>query len=127
MIIMKYHTVIFNDCLFHCGNFSEYLKKLYNAVSIRESNMKIFTFTSTIDTHEVPKNQISSLSLNVNSKEIKPVNFKLNNYLRLSFLNIPCLSSNHVMVLVINLSLIRILLIFLLYVGETWKMPVILL
>ena len=59
MVIMKYHTIKFSDCFFHCRNLSQYFKKLYESVSMRKSNLKFGTVTSTKDTYQIPKNQIS--------------------------------------------------------------------
>ena len=57
MVVMKYPTI--TVCLFHCRNLSQYFKKLYKLVSIRKSNLKFGTVTSTKDSHQIPRNQIS--------------------------------------------------------------------
>ena len=46
-------------CLFYYHNLSQYFKKFYKSVSIRKSNLKFCTVTSTKDLHQIPKNQIS--------------------------------------------------------------------
>ena len=59
MIILKYGTIMLNDSLFHCSNSSQYLRKLFKSVSVRKSNLKFCTVTSTKNSHYIPKNQIS--------------------------------------------------------------------
>ena len=59
MIILKYGTIMLNDSLFHCSNSSQYLRKLFKSVSVRKSNLKFCTVTSTKNLHYIPKNQIS--------------------------------------------------------------------
>ena len=64
MIVMKYRTIMINGSfLFHCYKLLQYLKKLYEPVSVRKSNLKFCTVTSTKDSQQIPKNKISVLEL----------------------------------------------------------------
>ena len=56
MVIIGRLTAV---CLFHCCDLSQYFKRLCKLVSIRKSNLKFFTVTSTKNTHRIPKNEIS--------------------------------------------------------------------
>ena len=58
MVIVKYQTIMFSESLFHCCNFSQYLKNLHKSVSIRKSNLKCCTVTFIWNTHQKPKYQI---------------------------------------------------------------------
>ena len=60
-------------CLFHCCNSSQYFKKLYKSVSVRERNLKFRTATSSKATHQIPKNVISvAESLNPGQFRLTP-------------------------------------------------------
>ena len=51
-------------CLFHCRNLLQYLKKPFNSVSVRKSNVKQFcTATSSKGSHQIPKNRYLLLRL----------------------------------------------------------------
>ena len=56
MVIMKYWTVKFNDSLFIL--IVAIYRNTLQIVSIRKSNLKFCTITSTKDSHQIPKNQI---------------------------------------------------------------------
>ena len=54
---MKYRRIMFNGSLFI--SFSQFVTILFKSVSIRRSNLKFRTGTSTKDTHQILKNQLS--------------------------------------------------------------------
>ena len=57
---MKYGTVMFNESLFmSLSQFVAIPEKFFQSVSMRKINLKFCTVTSTKDTHQMPKNQIS--------------------------------------------------------------------
>ena len=56
MIIIRKSRTVF---LFHCCNLVQFLKKLFKSVSLRRSNLKFCAVTSTKDTQQIPKSQIS--------------------------------------------------------------------
>ena len=46
-------------CLFYCRDSLHNFKRIYKSVSIRKSNLKFSTVTSTKDRHRIPKNEKS--------------------------------------------------------------------
>ena len=47
------HNNLLTICLFHSRNLPQYLKKLFKSVSLRKSNLKLCTITSTKGTHQM--------------------------------------------------------------------------
>ena len=69
MVIMKYWTVKFNDSLFSLFILiAAIYRNTLQIVSIRKSNLKFCTITSTKDSHQIPKNQISVVESLIISK-----------------------------------------------------------
>ena len=80
---MKYVTIIFNSSLFI--SLSQYLKKLFKSVSLRKSTITFCTVTSTKDTNQTTKNQISLAESLMLLLRMKKLLFSCERFLNLRF------------------------------------------